>query len=178
MRIVNRIASTILALVLIAGGLLIVVQTIGALASRPWPIPASWRATLQSTTISDRTVLVTSIVVGLVGLIAFVAQLLPRRQQRLPAAVEGTAVDAPTWWVSRRSVERRSSDAAAQGAGVQHARVMVRGRPQQWQVRISGEAAPHHYDAAEQSVRDELAALGAPPDVTVSRSLRTLGRVA
>jgi hypothetical protein len=173
-RIVNRVAAALLALVLIAGGLLVVVQTVSALVGQGWPIPESWWTTLSSMAVSDRRVLITSMIAALVGLIALIPQFVRRRPRRLPA----TRPDGEIWWLSRRSVERRSADAATYRAGVQHAKVTVRGQPDHWQVRLSGDAAPHHFDAAEQSVRDELASVGAPTDVRVSRSLRRLGRVA
>jgi hypothetical protein len=173
-RIANRLAAILLALILIAGGLLVVVQTVSALAGQGWPIPESWWTDVSSMAVSDNRVLTTSVIVALVGLIALIGQFIRRRPRRLPA----TRPDGQIWWLSRRSVERRSADAATYRAGVQHARVSVRGQPDQWQVHLSGEVAPHHFDAAEQSVRDELASVGAPAEVAVTTSLHRLGRVA
>lgn len=171
MRIVNRLASILLALVLLAAGLAILAQIVSASVDKPWPVPASWRRTLADLPLSDRRVLIASVVVAAVGLIALVAQLVPRRQRRLPVVGAGSS-----WWVSRRSVERRS-EAAALGGGARHTRAVAHGNPQQWQVRISGEAPPHRRADVEQSVRDELAILGAPQNVDLSLSLRQPGRV-
>ena len=173
MRTVNRIASALLALVLIAGGLLVVVQTVSALVDRPWPIPTDWRRELGDVALSERRVLAICIAIGVVGLIVLIAELMPRRQARLPATMNGT-----TWWVSRRSAERRSANAAAVGGSVAHPRADVSGNAQRWRVRVRAEAPPHRYEAVERSVREELRALGAPDEITVATSLKQKGRVA
>ncbi len=172
MRTVNRIASAMLALVLIAGGLLVVVQTVSALVDRPWPIPTNWRRELGDVALSDRRVLAICIAIAVVGLVVLIAELMPRRQARLPAVMNGT-----TWWVSRRSAERRSAHAAAVG-GVAHPRADLSGNAKRWRIRVRAEAPPHRYEAVERSVREELRALGAPDEVTVATSLKQRGRVA
>ena len=172
MRTVNRIASALLALVLIAGGLL-VVYTVSALVDRPWPIPTNWRRELGDVAVSDRRVLAICIAIAVVGLVVLIAELIPRRQARLPAAMNGT-----TWWVSRRSAERRSAHAAAVGGGVAHPRADLSGNAERWRIRVRAEAPPHRYEAVERSVREELRALGAPDEVTVATSLKQRGRVA
>jgi len=117
-------------------------------------------------------VLVTSIVVGLVGLVMLVAQLIPRPRRRLPAIAVG-----PGWWVRRRSIERRSTAAAVLAGGAQHSKASVDGDANRWKVRVTGEAPLDRQPAVEQAVRAELATLGAPPDVAVTASLRQPGRV-
>jgi hypothetical protein len=171
-RVVNRLAAVLLALVLLAIGLLAVVQTVSGLLGRPWPVTSATRDALAGVPLSDQRVLVTSIVVGAVGLIMLVAQLIPRPRRRLPAASIG-----PGWWVRRGSVERRAALAAVTAGGAQHPRASVDGNASRWKVRVTGEAAPDRRPAVEQAVRTELAALGAPPDVTVSASLSQPGRV-
>lgn len=173
MPVANRIASALLGLVLLAGGLLIVVQTITAAFDRPWPIPEDWRDTLASTPWSDRAVLLTAVIVGLVGLVALIAQLVPRRQRRLPAETKGNI-----WWVSRRSVERRVARAAAFGGGARNPKAVVRGDSRQWRLRLSGDAPPHRHEAVERAARHELSAAGAPANVEVRMSLRQPKRVA
>jgi hypothetical protein len=171
MRVVNRLAAVLLAFVLVVVGLFAIVQTVSGLLGRPWPVSASGRGQLAGVALSDHRVLWTSIVVGLVGLIALVAQLIPRRQRRLRAAV------APDWWVRRRSIERRSTAAAGFAGGVHHPRVAVGGDGGRWRVRLTGEAPADRRAAVEESVRHELASLGAPADVTVNTSLSQPGRV-
>jgi hypothetical protein len=169
-RVVNRLAAVLLALVLVAVGLFAVVQTVSGLLGRPWPVTLARREELATVELSDRRVLVTSIVVGLVGLIMLVAQLSPRRQQRLPVAV------GPDWWVRRRSVERRSS-AAGLGGGAQRARASVGGDATRWKVRVTGEAPADRKATVEQAVRSELATLGAPDEVAVTTALSRPGRL-
>jgi hypothetical protein len=118
-------------------------------------------------------VLAICIAIGVLGLIVLIAELMPRRQARLPAPMNGT-----TWWVSRRSAERRSAHAAAVGGGASHPRTDVWGNSQRWRVRVRAEAPPHRYEVVERSVREELRALGAPGEVAVTTSLKQRGRVA
>jgi hypothetical protein len=171
-RVVNRLAAVLLAVVLLAIGLFAVVQTVSGLLGRPWPVTRAERDALAGVPLSDRRVLVTSIVVGAVGLVTLVAQLIPRPRRRLPAASVG-----PGWWVRRQSVERRSATAAAAVGGAQHPRASVNGNATRWKVRVTGEAPPDRQPAVERAVRTELAALGAPPDVTVTASFSQPGRV-
>lgn len=172
MRIINRLAAVLLAFVLIAAGLFAIVQTVSGLLGRPWPVSTSGRGQLGTVPLSDQRVLWTSIVVGLVGLIALAAQLIPRRQPRLPASV------GPDWWVRRRSVEQRSTAAAEFAGGVHHPRLSVVGAEGgRWRVRLTGEAPADRRSAVEESVRHELTSLGAPADVTVSATLSQPGRV-
>jgi hypothetical protein len=171
MRIVNRLVAIVLSLVLIAVGLLAVVQTVAALFGRPWPIPASWRDRVAVIELGDRRVLAVSIVVGLVGLLLLIPQLFRRPTYRLPLAL------GSQWWVRRRAIEQRTTTAVALRGGVRHARTAVAGGPDGWRVKVTGEAPADRQSTVEQSIRDELASLGAPADVTVRTSLHPAGRL-
>lgn len=172
MREVNRVASAILAMVLIIAGALVVVQTVSALIDRPWPIERSWYDRLATTPWSDRAVLVTALIVGAIGLLALVAQFLPRRQRYLPADANGSL-----WWVSRRSLERRAAHAAQFRGGAQHTKVSIQGDARRWRVRLRGDAPPHRRDGVVQAVRQELVNAGAP-SLEFSLALRQPKRVA
>src|SRR4051794_17018866 len=121
MRRVNRIASGVLGVLLIAAGLLTVLEMVLIVAGRPpvWLPLQRWYDTLGVTALSDRGVLVTAVVVALVGLGILVAELLPRRPDRVLAGGEAGA----PWWVSRRSVQRRTAIAAGLVSGVERAHV-------------------------------------------------------
>jgi len=175
MRGVNRVVSGVLGLILIVLGLITTVAAIIIWAGRrPRVLPLDrWYSTLRTTPLSDRGVLITALVIGVVGLLILLSQLLPWAPDRVligtPAASEapppggggappggdgavktresrtessgeagtrsaeasaaslGTVPDEPVmvvrgaapgeveaapWWVTRRSVQRRTATAA------------------------------------------------------------------
>ena len=66
---VNRVASSVLGIVLLVGGLLAAIEAAVLAAGRsPWLVPLDrWHATLSSMALSDSRVLGASIVVGVIG---------------------------------------------------------------------------------------------------------------
>src|SRR5690606_17873667 len=124
---------------------------------RPWPADQRWYDRLAATPWSDRAVLITAIIVGAVGLLALIAQLVPRRQTFLPAEANGSL-----WWVSRRSVEKRAAHAAQFRGGAQHAKVSIRGDARRWRVRVRGDAPRHRQEGVVRAVQQELVTAGAP----------------
>lgn len=175
MRVVNRIAATLLGVVLLAAGLLIAVEAALLAAGRaPWLLPLDrWHATLSERSISDTRVLGVSIVVGVIGVAVLIAQLRPWPPQRL---ITGDA--RGSWWVARGSVELRTAAAAATVTGVHHARAEVRGNERRWRLRMRAEANPEQRDEVMTAVRHELDRLAAPPDIAVNVDLRRPRRVA
>src|SRR5262245_40425693 len=143
MRVVNRVASASLGVVLVAGGLLVAVNVaLIAAGHGPWLMPLDrWHARLTATTVGNRWVLAASIVVGVVGLAVLVAQLRPWRPYRLLAGDTRTV-----WWLARPSVERRLAAAADAVSGVADARATVRGRERRWRVRTWARAMPDRDD--------------------------------
>jgi hypothetical protein len=241
MRAVNRFASGLLGLVLIVVGLVVAIEA-GLIAAgrRPAGLPLDgWYQRLTATTLANRAVLVTAIVVGVVGLLILVSQLRRWAPDRLlvgtPAgstslnlarggsgpvetrvsaterdgeagtvSAEASATsfgmipDEPVmvtrdqsaglpagrtdegapWWVTRRSVQRRTATAAGSVHGVARAHTAVRGRPSQWRVRVRADGPTDRLDAVRRAIRSELDRLDAPSDTAVEVSLRpTRGRV-
>ncbi|MFC7484641.1 hypothetical protein ACFQX7_37885 [Luedemannella flava] len=82
-----------------------------------------------------------------------------------------------TWWMARRSVERRMAAAADRVTSVGGTRASVRGSRQNWRVRVAGRGPTEQHDAVADAVRRELGSLDAPPDTGLSVRLRP-GRVA
>jgi hypothetical protein len=162
----NRIAAAVLAVILIALGLFLVVQTVAGLVATPWPVPTAWRDDLTRVTFADRRVLWVSIVVGVVGLLIVIVELMPRKAVRLPTGL------GPGWFVRRRSVERRTVAAAQTGGGADHAHTEISGDPTRWRIRITGAVPGYKRPAVEEAVRSELATLGAPGEVTFVSALR------
>jgi len=165
MRRVNRIASGVLGVLLIAAGLLAVLEMVLILVGRsPWWLPLRrWYDTVGMTALSNRGVLVTAVVVGLVGLGILVAEVWPRRPDRVLAGGESGA----PWWVSRRSVQRRTAIAAGLVPGVERAHVDVRGRPQAWRLRLRAQGEPGQREDVQRAVRGELDRLNVAAGTTV-----------
>ena len=190
MRVVNRLAGIVLALLLIGGGLLVIAETVLFLADRPpWLLPLeSWRDTLSSTELADRAVLATAIVALVVGLGVLILQLrrvTPNRLRAAPPTDAGPAPDGadpkghPDWWLQRRSVERRTAAAAQSVWGVHDAQAHARGRRGRWGLTVSGEAQAGEESTAEVEtvVRRELDLLSVTADVPVTVALKHSRRV-
>jgi hypothetical protein len=170
MRVANRIASTLLGLILIALGLILAVEVWRVESgTAPLVLPLDeWYEVLTTTSLSDNRFLVASIAVGLLGLAVLILELRPWAPARVRA---GAAPNAP-WWVSRRSVERRTASAAGEVSGVERVQSRVRGPAKRWRLTLRGEALPERRDAVMQAVRAELDRLYAPGDLPVTVVLR------
>lgn len=177
MPVLNRLASLLLGLVLLAGGLLVAVNGVLALTGRhPWPVRVDrWYPTLTGTALGSHAVLVAGAGLAALGVVLLVTQVRPWA----PARLSVVAVGPPrVWWVHRRSVEHRVADAANAVAGVDRARARLRGRAVRWRLRVSAVARPDARDAVEDAVRDELARLSAPEPARLRIALRRPKRVA
>jgi hypothetical protein len=177
MRVGNRVASGLLGLVLIAIGLTIAVDVWRvASGAAPLVLPLDeWYRSLTTTTLSDSTFVATAALVGLLGLVLLVLELRPWA----PARVRAGAVPEAPWWVSRRSVERRTASAAGGVRGVERVHSEVRGPAERWRLTVRGVGLPERRDAVVQAVRAELDRLYAPGDLPVNVELRRpRGRVA
>jgi hypothetical protein len=157
MRGVNRVASALLGLVLILVGLFVVlVMSLVAAGSSPRWLPLDHTyARLMRTTVGNHAVLITSIVVGVVGLLVLLVELRPWRPDRLLAG----RTDTTPWWLSRRSVERRTTTMAQSVPGVSRVRAKARGRPKRWHLRVQAEGLSDKREDVNRAVRDELARL-------------------
>jgi divalent metal cation (Fe/Co/Zn/Cd) transporter len=177
MRAFNRIAALALSLVLIAGGVFVVVESVlAALHRRPWLLPSRrWYEALRGTQLSDRSMTVVAVTVGLVGLVLLVAEIRPWAPYRLPAQLS-TADPDTEWWVLRGPAERRLAKAVAGVSGVNAARVRLRGR-HQWTVRVRAEARDESRDRITAAIDGELARLAAPGPARVRLRLRKPRRV-
>jgi hypothetical protein len=105
------------------------------------------------TTVANHTVLITAIAAGVVGLLLLLAELRPWKPDRLLA---GRAETTP-WWLSRRSVERRTATMAVAVPGVSRARAKARGRPKRWHLRVRAEGLADRREEVNRAVRQELA---------------------
>lgn len=166
MRAANRVLSLLLGLVLLAGGLLVIVEAVLAAADQTsWLVPSDrWYEVLTETLVGDQVVLLVALGVGLLGLIVLVAEVRRWRPVRLPVRVDGADGD---WWVGRRGAERRLVWAAEEVSGVGGAQAKLRTRGGRWRGTVRAAAREDARQAVEQSVEEMLGRLGAPEDSSV-----------
>lgn len=163
---ITRILSALLALALLIGSLLAVVEIVAAALGRapalvPYPDWTSW---LRTHSWNDW--IVTAVLVGLVVLGLLVLLLAFRRGKPASLALrsgsEGVDVTA-----SRRSVEKSLAAAAARTAGVAGASASVSRRTARIDARTVARSEPGLREEVESAVRGRLDSLG------VERSMRT-----
>ncbi len=147
MHVVNRVLATLLALALLLGGLLAVVEIVLAQLDRPhWLVPhEQWSSTLAEQTFVGsvvRAVLIGLVVLGLLLLVLALRRGKPGSLQ-LPSRTQGVQVSA-----SRRGIERSLGTAARRTDGVRSARVKAGRRA----VRVKAATALRSPDELKQPV--------------------------
>lgn len=160
MRLVDRLATLALSLVLLAGGLLFAAEAVLVALHLPALLidRAGWYDGLTRTRVDHPLVRGIAIVVAAVGLLILVAQLVRWRPDRIGAR------SGADWHLKRRSVERRLTAAVDEVPGVVRSRVrLVRG-PGGWGPRIRVVGPAEVPAAVEDAARRELDRLGAPTD--------------
>ncbi|GAA4440468.1 DUF6286 domain-containing protein [Phytohabitans houttuyneae] len=182
MPIVNRIASLLLGLALLAAGLLAVVEAALVGLDRPalWVPRDDWYARLTTTGWRDSSVLFVAVVAGALGLLILLAQLRPWRPDRIatyPHADSADGAQDPSWYLQRRSVEHRLAAAAERVPGVRDAQAVVRGRPRRWRAAVKAAGDRETRPDVEQAVRAELERMSAPDTVRLGVSLTRIRRV-
>lgn len=155
MRVLNRVASLLLALALLAGGLLAVVEAVlVGLDRSPLLIDRQgWYESLTTTRFSDLGFLLVAIGVALLGLLVLLLELRRWRPTRLPVPV------ADGWHVQRRSAEQVLAGAARGQPGVTSARVRIRERRGGWHPFVTAVGDPAARPGVEAAVREELTRL-------------------
>ncbi|MFG2054607.1 hypothetical protein ACGFI9_11320 [Micromonospora sp. NPDC048930] len=156
MRTANRVATLLLAVALLAGGVLVAVAGLLAALGRPGPLPAAWSATLTTARWRDAPVRAVAAGVTLLGLVVLAAELRRWRPIRLRLAADDG------WHLHRRSVERRLARAARSVPSVRRARVRVRRRGDAWRPRVTATGDPAARADVEFALRRELDRLAAP----------------
>jgi hypothetical protein len=158
MRVVNRLASLLLAFVLLGGGLLIAAETVAVVLDLP-PLLIDrngWYRGLSGTSLGDPIPRAIAIFVTALGLLILVAQLRRWAPDRL-AIQRGDG-----WHLQRRSVEQRLASTADEVPGVRSATARIRRRGGTWRPRVRAVGDPAVRPAVERAVRDELQRLAAP----------------
>lgn len=153
MRLTNRLLATIVALAILALGILVPVEVIRAvLHQRSWVLPwRTWTQHLQTNTWQTGWVRALLIAVAVLGLLLLFAQLKPRRPGLLPLAPLTDGVAAGT---TRRSLQNALRRAATEVDGVAQATAKARRR------RVSITAGSRLRDPAglEDQVRERVGA--------------------
>ncbi len=123
MRTLDRVLSVLLALVLVALGILVPIEVIRALADAdpllPYPQVADF---LRERSWSAGPVIAGSAVLAGLGLVLILAELKPRRPTQLALTTDTDAVTAD---ISRRSLARAVAHAVANTPGVESASATV-----------------------------------------------------
>lgn len=153
MRILNRLAAIVLALLLLGAGALIAAETALIWLNRP-PVLVprdSWYQALSGTSVGDAIVLIVSIGVLTAGIVILFLQLRPWRPVRLPA--NGTG-----WYLRRRSAQRSLAAAVERLPAVASVRARL-GR--NWRLRLRAAADSQDRDAVREAALGELGRLAA-----------------
>ncbi|WP_088948312.1 Asp23/Gls24 family envelope stress response protein [Micromonospora zamorensis] len=149
---INRAASVLLAVALLAGGVLLAVQALLVTLGRPASLLArtGWYDALTSTRWHDPEVRVVAGGAVLLGLVILAAQL----RRWTPARLRIDERDG--WHLRRRCLERRLTEAAATVPGVRQARVRIRRDGDQWRPRVRATGDPAARSEVEFAVSQEL----------------------
>ncbi|TQJ22771.1 putative alkaline shock family protein YloU [Micromonospora sp. A202] len=149
---INRAATVLLAVALLAGGVLLAVQALLVTLGRPASLLArtGWYDALTSTRWHDPEVRAVAGGTVLLGLVILAAQL----RRWTPARLRIDERDG--WHLRRRCLERRLTEAAATVPGVRQARVRIRRDGDQWRPRVRATGDPAARSEVEFAVSQEL----------------------
>ncbi|MBQ0978139.1 Asp23/Gls24 family envelope stress response protein [Micromonospora sp. M61] len=149
---INRAATVLLAVALLAGGVLLAVQALLVTLGRPASLLArtGWYDALTSTRWHDPEVRAVAGGAVLLGLVILAAQL----RRWTPARLRIDERDG--WHLRRRCLERRLTEAAATVPGVHQARVRIRRDGDQWRPRVRATGDPAARSEVEFAVSQEL----------------------
>ncbi len=160
MRLVNRLATLLLALALLGGGLLLIAEVVAVAMNRPSLVVdrSGWYRTLTTVRLENAWVRTIIIGLGVLGLLILFGQLVRWKPDRLPTRL------ADGWHLQRRSVERQLAMAADAVPGVASASARVRRDGLGWRTRIRAVGEVSAGTRVETAIRHELERLGVSPD--------------
>ncbi|MEV4759378.1 DUF6286 domain-containing protein [Micromonospora sp. NPDC049559] len=173
MRVLNRLGSLVLAVVLLAGGLLLAIEAVAVVLRLPALLidRAGWYRTLAGTPVNHPVVQAIAIALTLLGLLVLAAQLRRWTPDRLAVRL------GDGWHLSRRSVQRQLANTAEGVPGVNSARVRIHGRAHTWHPSVQAVGDPGARPLVERAVQRELERLAAPRPEEVSVRLVQRRRV-
>ncbi|WP_433121212.1 Asp23/Gls24 family envelope stress response protein [Micromonospora sp. CA-246542] len=158
MATVNRVASFLLGVALLAGGALLAAQALLVTLDVPTPplVRPGWYEALTSTHWADPGVRAAAGAAVLLGLVVLAAQL--RRWTPVRLRVD----ERDGWHLRRRCVERRLTEAVDTVPGVRRTRARVRRHSDRWRPRLHATGDPAARAEVEFAVRQELRRLARP----------------
>jgi hypothetical protein len=156
----NRMLLAVLGLVLVAGGLLVIIEAIWSWTGNGfvWIPGDSWLSSFKSTAWSDPATIAISVVVGALGLVLLIFEIIPRRPRLAPFATENTG----DWMLLRRSTEGRLQRRLAAQVPVSPIRARLNPKRLHWTLKIKVGAASSTRPDLERAARAELSMLRAP----------------
>ena len=164
MRAFNRLASLVLGLLLVAGGVLLAAEAIMVLLNRPPVLVplSSWYDWLRSVTLNG------AVVLAVLGLVLLVAQLRPWRPVRVPVTVDDN------WYVQRRGAEHGLVRAVDDVPGVTGAKAKVGKR---WRCRVWATGDADSRADVDAAIDEELNRMSVPDGRRVRVKMARLRRV-
>ncbi|MEV0459202.1 hypothetical protein [Catellatospora methionotrophica] len=173
---VNRLASALLGILLLVGGLVVAAEAGAAWAGRaPLLLPLrEWYQRLTTTPLSSRVVLLASVAAALAGLLVLASQLRRWRPKELDLPGDPTVM----WRVQRRTVQQQVAAAVARVSGVGQPKVGVHGRRSAWSVSVAADARADRTPEVTRAARRAMTRLSAGDDVGLRVALSEPRRVA
>lgn len=174
MRYVDRLLAPLLALVLLAAGVITAVEVVGVIIDRsrtagvlvPWP---AWYRHFTSTGWDATGLRVAWIVIGVVGLLLLLAEVKRRRPAHLPLASDNTT----RMYVTRRSLRGAIARDALDVDGVAKAKVRLRRRRAVVRVHTRLADVPDVRDRVRARLDERLEALHLARRVRVRLKVKT-----
>lgn len=159
-RVVDRVLLTVIGLLLVAGGVLVIIEAIWAWTNNGfvWIPGERWLHAFKTTTWSDPATIAISVAAGALGLLLLAWAVWPRRARSAAFPTE----KAGQWSLLRRSTEGHLQRRLAAQVPVSPIKARLNPKPGSWTLKVKARAATSTRPALEQSARAELAALKAP----------------
>ena len=158
MVVVNRLLAFVVGAVLVAGGLLVMIEAIWAWTGSGfvWIPGREWLVAFKTTSWSDNLAIAISIGAAVVGFLLFVAEVRPHRRR-----LARFDTDHDSWWLQRRSTE--SYLARRLEKVVPTSPIKTRLNPRgAWRVTVTAKAAASTRPTLDGAARTELEHLHAP----------------
>lgn len=173
----RTVPATIVALMLVAVGVLAVTAAIARLVNGTWPSQITGPARAVAVlTWGSATVIVAGVVLALIGLVLLVAGLkLGAFKTAQLAAPAGGTVSETDYVISSRALARLAAARADTVDGVDKVSASASGRRVHVQVTTTSEQNTEIRDHVRQRVNDTLTAAGVQPAPRVTATVRTKG---
>lgn len=163
----NRTLLAVVGLVLVAGGALVIIEAIWAWTGNGfvWIPGDSWLSSFKHTAWSDPATIAISVGVGTLGLVLFLAEVIPRRPRVVPFPTENVG----EWILVRRSTEAHLARRLAAQVPTSPIRTRLNPKPRRWTLRIKAHRGRLHQAGPGGGRPDGNGGPGGPARVSSSR---------